>query len=505
VSDPRRQLELVYARNDLQSRGSLAAYLDCVKVDSRPDPRPFGQIAEPWQRDRNTWVVPAFEFVAGVREQYDGPKNFWLGYSKGHDKSSYIARNLNWAAAYARRPLRMYCCAKDSEQANVIYDAMKREAELNPWFAKRLEFKRNQVAGKDSGARVEILASDAAGAHGKTPDVIVYDELCHWDSRDLWDSLQTAKVKRGGYCLTVVATNAGYRGSWQHDIRNNAERSPNWFFYEQPQGVQLASWMSADEIAAESENITEHEARRLFKNCWIDLSEVGLRFLSPDAIDRCVGCPLYPPAGARVVLGIDYGGVHDRTSLAAVWWDGERLHVFEMLCLQGSPENEVQIAEVSEWVEEKFRQFPDCTAVFDRFQLLETIQRLERAGRDVRRFEYRGGKQNHAMAVLVKNLVQNRKILFGEATGLCGGESLAGEMKRLVVRPMNYGFRLDHAANGFDDKTISVGMAATEAVDSDALAAPARGTKPKEPEAPRPRLHLFSGEHFRRRELYGLK
>ena len=506
---PGDRLALLYAKADKESAQSLAKYLDWVLIDCRPEPQPFGTVAEGWQRDRNEWVVPAFEFVAGLNPDYSGPKNFWLGYAKGQDKSSYLARCLNWTLAYAKRPLRMYCCASDREQAEVIYDAMRREGDLNPWLAKHLDFKRNLVVGRDNGAKLDILASDAGGAHGKTPDVLICDEVTHWADSSLWQAMYSATEKRGGHCLTLILTNAGFLGTWQDELRQLAkqEHGKDWFFFEQPVGVKLASWMKGGKDSAARKFLTEFEARRLFDNEWLDPSLANERYLSPEEVEACVGEPRQPPREARVVLGIDYGGVHDRTALAAVWFDGRKVHVAELTCFQGSREDEVRIAAVEEWIEARLRKYPRCTVVVDRYQMVGTIQKLERRGADVRPVEYRGGKYNFSLALTLRHLIQNRKLVFAETAGLCGGETLAGELKRLVVKSMVYGWRWDHTLNGYDDKSTAVAVAAQEAYGQPPPPEPGRPPKPKDEELTpaRPAPNSAFGSHpLSRRGLYGL-
>jgi len=508
-TDPKQLLQLIHARNDRESATSLFKFLEHVQIDCRPTPMPFGQVAEWWQKERDQWVVPAFEYVAGIRPLYTGPRNFWLGYSKGQDKTSYIGRNLSWLIAYSPRPLRAVCCASDKEQASVIYDAMVREAALNPWYAKRLTFKRDQVEGNDNGARVEILSSDAAGSHGRTPDLVICDEVTHWQSKELYDALTTALAKRGDHAISVIMTNAGFIGTWQWDIRNTAERlnGVDWFFKEQAPGTRLASWMTEAAINRAKETVTRSEGIRLFENTWQDPTENKELLVSPNDVVACIGEPQSPPPSARVVIGVDYGGTHDRTALCVVWWDGKKVHVIRLDCWQGSKDNEIQVDAVESWIRNRLAEYPRATVVFDRYQMLSVIQKLEREGRNVLRFEYRGGKNNFALAKTLRTLLQNHKIVFSETAGLCGGTTFASELKKLVIKPMVYGFRFDHSSTEFDDRSVAVGQAAMEALGGPPPPPPSRSPKPTEP-ASKSKSNLrsaFSNERFRDRGFFGLR
>lgn len=464
-----------------EAERSLSLYLQRVIVDCVPDPKPYGDVREKWQEERDTWLTPAFEFVAGVNPDYKGQMNFFLGYSKGHDKTSTIARYCNWVLAFSpRKNMRLFVGAKDVDQAAVLLDAMQKEYSLNPWLQKtgdkrpqeRIDFKRNGADSNFNGGQLRILASDAGGNQGKNPDIVIADELSHWDDPSLFDSLYSGVGKRGDSsgrqrCLFVIITNAGFKDTWQWRVRQLAEAShgDDWFFYSQPEGKLLAGWLSASAIEKQKRLMTPSEGKRLWGNQWVDLTEERGAF-QPEDIDKCIGEPRIPQQSSQVVLGIDYGGVRDRTALALVWFDGEKLHVPELQCWQGSAASEVQISEVDAWLDRKCAQYPNLTAVFDRYQMASTMQRLELQGIPVKKHEFRSGKQNHALYETLQTLLQNGRVCFSNSTGThpFDGSSLVTELKRVLKKKMASGFKIDHDDKEHDDRVIAVGMAAIEAV-----------------------------------------
>lgn len=470
----KRTLELLYEKLQRSAKKSLAGYLQEVVVDCVPDPKPFGQIREKWQEKRDEVLVPAVEFVSGLNNDYKGPMNFWFNYSKGHDKTSYLGRLLNWTLAFApRQNMRLYCGAKDADQAAIILDSMAKEAALNPWIANKIEFKKSSADSKDNGGKLQILTSDAGGNQGKNPDLIVADELTNWDSPDLFDSLYSGVGKRGDKtgrqrCAFIILTNAGVIGSWQDRVRQLAKAShlDDWIFFEQAEGKPLAGWLAAEAIEKQCKLLTKTEGDRLWRNRWTDPTEDRGAF-SPEDVDACTGEVKYPPPGASVFFGIDYGGTFDRTALVSMWFDGEVLHVFDCQCWQGSKGvNEIKLSEVDAWIDRQFTIYPYATAVFDKHQTLATIQRLELAGHKVVRFDYNGGKANFAMLENLRTLLQNRKIRFTSTAGshAFDGSTLATEFKEVLTKKMSYGYRLDHSSDKHDDRVVAVGMAALEAL-----------------------------------------
>jgi hypothetical protein len=509
VAEARKLQQLLHEKLRREASQSLRAYLDNVLIDSVPEPKLYGQIREPWQKQRDDWLVPALEFAAGVNPDYKGPTNFLFTYSKGHHKSGLISSVLSWMTGFSKRPLRMYAGAKDAEQAGLIRNFMQREAALNKWMEPVLKFTRDCVEGVRSGSTLEIMASDAGGSQGLLSDLILCDELTRWDDYEFFESLYSGVHKRAGHCVFIVLSNAGILGSWQDKVRQLAkeEHGGRWFVYEQPECTTLASWLRKEEIAQDRKLLSPAEAARLYDNRWIDPTEDRGAF-SPDDIDACVGEPRQPPSGADVFFGVDYGGVRDRTALAVMWFDGQVLHVTDVACWQGNHNNEVKVSDIDAWLDQKFAVYPNATAVFDRHQMLATIQRLELEGRKVVRFDYAGGRQNHALLENLRTLLQNRRIRYSATVGShpYDGTTLVSELKSVLKKKMAYGFRIDHENGLNDDRVIAVGMAALEAVSS-STPPPQRqlNNKPPQQSLPFRPGGGFSIDHFSKRGWFNLR
>src|SRR5205814_546057 len=93
-----------------------------------------------------------------------------------------------------------------------------------------------KVVNRRSGATLEALAADAAGAWGLRPYFVVCDELAEWGTtgapRRIWDAITTAVPKTGG--RLAVITTAGSPAHWSRKVRDHAENHPLWRLSETP-------------------------------------------------------------------------------------------------------------------------------------------------------------------------------------------------------------------------------------------------------------------------------
>jgi len=465
-------LARIHAEADAASAKSLRAFLDRVVADIVPEPKQYGLIEEAWQRERYARVIPAAEYIAGFNPHYNDKLFFYEGWTKGSDKSSAVARICCWLLGYSKRTLHGVAAARDKEQAEVVFRAMKRTADLNKaWLGKRLEFKRSSVVSKVNGSTFDVLASVAGGVAGITPDVIICDEVSQWDNQLFWDGLFAAAMKRSGIdpvtkkpkgaSLVYLITNAGLKGSWQWNIRESARLDQNlWSFFDGEVGRIYPSWLTPEVIQSVRNSMGVWEAKRLLDNEWLDPSETGERFFSIDDIESCVGEPKEPKAGYPVYFGIDYGEKKDRTVLVTIWQDSDGVvHISDMVVWQGTPTEPVQLEQIEQWLRVQWARYPNAVAVFDPFQTLSLIQKLEKEGQEVRRFEFRSGKGNLLMGEVMRTQLKNRKLCYGRHTGLYGPTTFVQELREVIGQEKSYGLRMQHTRSSHDDRVCAVASA----------------------------------------------
>ena len=492
LTQPRTDLSLAQRlrlRNRLlvtASRRSVRDYLGVVTIDCRPEPRPFAMVAEPWQWEICNALCPAVEAVGGLNPDYDGPRCFWLTLCRGSDKTSLLARVVNWVVAFAqhRTKLRAIGAAADKDQAALLRDHMKREAALNPWFAQFVKYNRYDVSG--DGGTFKCLSADAPSSYGLLADLFVADEIHAWPKRDLWDSLWSSKQKRREAILVVI-TNAGYRDSWQYEILQWARETPKmWWVYEAKPGV-LPGWLDAAQAAEEMLALPPNVKRRLWDSIWTNRADESSP-LTRAEIDRCedFGRELglverdTPIEGiTKYVATIDYGPKNDRTVLCLGHRDprfDERYIVDRMDVIQGSEKQPVSFERLHAWLEKIVSAFGprNVTLVVDPYELMELAERWRRRI-TVKEFQFAAGAGNHEMAVALQTAIVNRYVAWYPDAGLLnvsgrkayehlrgGKETLADELERLVWKETSYGWRFDHLNTLHDDRACALGMLLVE-------------------------------------------
>ena len=432
----------------------LAYYLDHVVINSSPRPRAWGLIREPWQDELLRHKIPMFEALAGL---WTPPSNFVWNFCdvlpRGHDKSSLEGRLCSWLLLYSTRPVNAYILAADRDQGRLIVQAMREEAELNPWVSSRLTFAADTVTGP-SGT-VTVLPADVGGANGLRGNLYIFDEVTNWDkpkAKDMWRTVMsgTAKVNP---TICGVLTNAGYIGSWQEKVIRPLARSKRWHFSEAP--GPLASWMDAGKIdELRTQLASPAEARRLYDNKWINAAE-ELDYLSREEVLACFDdTRMYRPVGdarvKRYIASIDFGPKRDRTvclvghregSLAVV----DRMDVWTRPC---------DPSEVAEWCVEVGNNFNIVEYVIDPYQMAFLVEKLRRDRRNVYEYLSRGGSGNYAIAQALRAYVSSGNLRLYPG---CGHE-LVEEMSNLICKKMSYGFRIDHASSAHDDQAVAIGQ-----------------------------------------------
>lgn len=477
--------EKLYALADLDSERGYLAFLHHVVVDAQPRKLPFRRIAETWQWERAMRAAPALDFLGGVTPNYTGPAWFWNGYHKGSDKTHESARQLCYLLGWSKRRLNCYVCAGKEEQAALITKAMRGILTDNPWIAERVRVTELTATGT-SGSELTLLTMNAYTSQGAFPDYIIAEEVTHWlydEGRSFWESFVLGSINKRPNCVLSVSTNAGHRGSWQWDERNRISKSPYWSFYEAPVGGPLPTWMSPEKIEDASQGMAPGERDRLYRNRWVDPGEEHGYLTEAESLlcrDPLLTEVTHGDRYTEYYAVVDYGGVNDRTALGVMHAvPGTDTALVDRLdCWQGTHENRIAIIDdgtenrsVEGWINVVRRNFRLAGLILDPAQMEGLAIKFERAGLNVIRFEYRGGKANHRLAQILKTSVQNRKVSWSPGAGklpphfvergrkrLVEDDTFEKELAMLVTKPMSYGYRIDHESGRHDDRAICVGM-----------------------------------------------
>lgn len=471
--------EKIQIAEELLRRGaeqSLGHYLQNVVINSQPSPRPFGLIAEPWQRELLRDKLPAFEYLAGLRETYAGPLSFFDVLARGHDKSSLEGRLATWLLIAAKRIIHGYIIAADRDQGRLILQAIEDELHLNPWVRKLITVHRDVVYGP--AGEITVLPADAASAYGGRANLFICDEVTHWKNQKMWTAIITTRQKVRPSILCVLS-NAGLLNSWQHDAFREAKANPDYWSTFYRTGF-LASWVSKIDLERMKRLIPKSEADRLYGNQWIDPAAEH-DYLQRFEVDLCRNPTLRyrlrkEPGVSNYIAVMDYGPKRDRTALCVMHADAERKARIDRLDVwQGQPGEPVPIARVEAWIEEIQRCFRPVMWVADGYQMEGTIQEMEAKGLTVERYAARGGAGNFEMAQLLRAAVTAGELgwypgagtirVTDKVDGSEADETLEDELSSLVVKKKPYGYRFDHTRQMHDDRAVVIGMGLTRVHD----------------------------------------
>lgn len=487
------------------ARVSLPAYLDQIVIPSSPEPKRYRDVADGWQNELLGPQIPAIEHLAGLRPDYAGPMRFMNILARGHNKSSLEAWIVAWLLIASRRTIHGYVLASDSDQGQLILQALDDFLKLNDWLAEQISVCKTTVKGP--AGDVTVLPRDARSAMGLRGNFYIADEFVHWERQKEWTSLVTG-LRKVTPCVFVALSNAGLLGSWQHEAFEEAKREDEWVVFHR-HGT-LASWLDAGGLARDRRLVPPSEAERLFDNHWIDpaaehdyLRRGELRAcadLGKDLIYR-----LRREYGVdNYVASIDYGARRDRTAMCVMHQDKDRRLIIDRLDVwqgkPGSPDLRVQVDDVEKWVDDVQKSFAPVCWTIDPHQMESTIQKMHRRGLPVEEFKSRGGAGNFEMAQHLRAIVVDQILTWyphagdlmvvDKRTGITIRDTLEDELASLRVKKMPYGYRFDHENQKHDDRAVAIGMAALAAVKHPAA---------RNPAPPPPRVTVPAEDDRRRR------
>jgi len=289
------------------------AFRDAVVVDTDGGARALGAVADAWQSADFRALDAAWLGVA--KGKADGTlRRAWLERPRGHAKTSDLAVMATWALFASRRTIRGVGAAADEDQARLLRDGIESVVRLNPWLAQILDVQAGRVVNRHTGSTLTIITSDGPTSYGLLPDFVVCDEVVHWRTRDLWDSLLSSAAKRA-HCLLLVITNAGFAESWQWQTRESVRRGAGWYFSRLD--GPCATWIDAGRLAEQERLLPPVAYARLWLNQWSSGAGDALEASLIDAAVTLESIP-GPQLGFTYCAGLDIGISRDASALVVV-------------------------------------------------------------------------------------------------------------------------------------------------------------------------------------------
>lgn len=311
--------------------------------------RPF--ILADWQR--NEIVGPLFGNVVhnGTRfiRQY---RTGWIELGRKNGKSALLAGiGLYLLGFDGEDGAEIYGCAKDRDQARIIWDVASRMVQLSPTLSQRagLRVRRNEYRIVDyrSGSYYAVLARDALGNLGLDPYGVLFDEVIAQPDDQLWNAMRTAMGSRPE-AMMLAATTAGNDptsfAAREHGecvrVADDPGRAPhrftfirnmpidadafdenNWAYPNPALGTFLSVQNLRDEANEARNDPSRENAFRQFRcNQWVSQAT---RWMPMEIWRGATGdiwpTPMWHPAifaGQEVYVGLDLSAKYDLTSLA---------------------------------------------------------------------------------------------------------------------------------------------------------------------------------------------
>ncbi len=433
-----------------------------------PSTASIASLLTDWQAADFSALDAGWQQLAHPASTTDEPsiiRRAYLERPRGHSKTSDMALQLVYVLTAAKQALRGVAAAADREQAALIHQAMAKLIEANRGLCSTLAVTQKAITNRKTGSRLELISSDVASSWGLLPDFVICDELCHWTQPDLWYSLLSSAAKRPD-CVLVVMTNAGVGQGWQWEVREAARQDPQWYF-SSLKGCH-APWISADSLAEQQRLLPATVYARLWQNEW---QHSAGDFLPMAAIEACRDSSLAPKErgerGVQYIAAIDYAEKHDLTVGVVVHWNGNLIEVDRMDVVCPSPEQHTPVSWVENWLDRMARSFPGIRFMIDEYQLVGVIQRLEHR-LPIERFAFGAGKGNHELAMLLRQMILERRVAWYPDCGaltdsqLAGRDDLETELAALILRQSAAGrIRIDHLSDGIhhDDRSFALGAA----------------------------------------------
>lgn len=171
-------------------------------------------IPAPWQRDKI--IRPIFGTVVWSDEFGEYVRRYVIVYielARKNGKSELLAAIMLYLlVADNEESAELYGCARDRDQASLVFDVAARMVQLSPVLAKRLQIRAHikRIIDPKTNSFYQVIAADAAGALGSNPHGVAADELLAWRDRSMWDAQRTGMGSGARrQPMLVAATTAG--------------------------------------------------------------------------------------------------------------------------------------------------------------------------------------------------------------------------------------------------------------------------------------------------------
>ena len=273
------------------------AFFEDLCLPTRGTPR-FGDAMTPEQRIFLETASPCLLAMAvGTVPPLRG---IWAEAVKGWGKDQLGGMVVLWILCFVPWPVVIQIAADNQHQGGEVKRAIQDLLWANPWLGGRIEVQKWRIVNPATGGECEVLTSDAFGAHGARPDVVLLNEVSHITNEDFAATIldNFSKMPNG---FALLETNAGFLGSWAWKWRELYRNNSRWKFIKV---TDTPAWQSVADIEEAKRRNPPGRFRRLYCGEWVS---PGGDSLPADAIARQIvheGPMLFLNASEYDLIGI---------------------------------------------------------------------------------------------------------------------------------------------------------------------------------------------------------
>ena len=411
----------------------------------------------PFQRERFEQIAPALLAVAHGEKPPIG--NYWWEATKGASKDSDLATAMLWLLAFSPRTLDCQAAASDKEQAGELRKAARDILKLNTWLggdskSPWIEIQSWSIINRRTESELAIIASDVAGSHGARPHVLICNELSHVAKREFIENLMDNSAKMP-FGLVCIATNAGFRSSWQYEWREAARESDRWCFNK---FAEPAPWLDAADIAEARRRNTHERFLRLWEGIWSHGSGEGLAQADIEACCILEGpAPATPDNCQATIAALDLGLKRDHSALITLGIDAIAGHL-RLLNVESwappAPGEQIDIDQIEKAVLDAQQRYNLAAVIYDPWNAAFLAQRLARHGVRMHEQPFSAAWQNVMATKLLEVFVNRRIAMYSDPL-------LISDLGKLSIVEKNFGYRLEAPRDelGHCDRGIALALA----------------------------------------------
>lgn len=426
-----------------------------LSIRSSYGSRVFENIMAPFQRRFFEDIADALESLRNG----DMPecRRYWLERTKKASKDADLAVIVLWIMAFPVRPFYAQIGAADREQAAIIRERISHLLECNHWLNDYVELVGNEIRSKKvmadgrAMARCDIMASDIAGAHGGTPDLLIVNELSHITRWEFVENLldNADGVPQG---MTIIATNAGFKGTPAEVWRKNAVLNDNWRVHvlDSP-----APWHTKETIDEAKRRNPPSRFKRLWYGMWVSGKGDAVAEEKIQAVFKLHGPASGPVPNWIYVAGLDLGIKHDHSGFVVLGINIAELRLEVAYWEAWEPDKrtgEVWLPGVEKVVLEKCQLFRTAYLFYDPHQAVLMIQQVKHR-LNCKPMTFSSPKNLMLMASSFVQVLENEKLLaYDDAT-----YRLQRDFAKFNIVEKTYGLRLEAVSD--EDGHADVGTA----------------------------------------------